>query len=71
MITRLGRYADLILPALNILALHFAFEVHPESGVFLFCARAREKSSVSISPYGLREKDDGDFRQLVLDYKEK
>lgn len=63
-IARLGREADLVLPAKNIAQVHIAFEVHPVSHAILLCVRAEKIRSVRFEPGGFRP--GGDFRQHVL-----
>ncbi|KND93286.1 NUAK family SNF1-like kinase 1, partial [Tolypocladium ophioglossoides CBS 100239] len=63
-IARLGREADLVLPAKSISHVHVAFEVHPISHAILLYVRAEKTRSVRVEPGGLRQ--DGNFRQLVL-----
>ena len=61
-IARLGRDADLVIPAPNISALHISFEVHPFSHAILLCDRSRRPGSVQIEPGGFY----GRSRQRVL-----
>ncbi|KAM4064982.1 kinase [Hirsutella rhossiliensis] len=63
-IARLGRDADLVLPARHISQVHVAFEAHPISSAILFCVRAQDVKTVGVGPRGLSS--DGDFRQVVL-----
>ncbi|RMD39837.1 hypothetical protein DV735_g5289, partial [Chaetothyriales sp. CBS 134920] len=64
-IARLGRDADLILPAKTIAQVHLAFEVHPISHAILLCVRAENTQSVKVEPGGFRP--GGHLRQVVLD----
>ena len=62
-IVEMGRNADLTLPSSSISAIHFSFEVHPESKQIMFYDRSRHHST-KIEPFGFRQ--DGVFRQIVL-----
>ena len=62
-IAEVGRNADLILPSTSISAIHFSFEVHPESKAILLCDRSRHHST-KVEPVDFRH--DGTFRQIVL-----
>lgn len=62
-IVEVGRDADLILQGSSISRIHFAFELHPESGEIMFCDLSRCQNT-QIDPVGFRT--DGDLRQVVL-----
>jgi hypothetical protein len=62
-IVEVGRDADLILQGSSISRIHFAFELHPESGEIMFCDRSRYQNT-EIDPLGFRT--DGGLRQVVL-----
>ena len=62
-IVEVGRNADLILPSSSISAVHFSFEVHPESKEIMLHDRSRHHS-MQITPFEFRK--DGIFRQVVL-----
>lgn len=61
-IARVGRDADIILPASSISAVQFSFEVHPESRAIIFLDKGRTQTSIESDGF----RTDGDFRQAVV-----